>query len=83
MGITYSISNIMSSAIYTDVTITTTRADGTQIIERTKKNPWVSGIVVISGTIIILVCIDGGNGTITNSFGKVCINCSKKSDYKP
>jgi len=78
MGITYSISNIMSNAIYTDVTTTTTKVDGTQIIENTKKNPWVSGVVVVSGTIIILVCIDGGNGTISKSFGKICNNCSKQ-----
>jgi hypothetical protein len=75
MGLEWSAINILGGASATEVT-EETHPDG-RVVKRSKKNPWVTGVVVAGVTSIVLVCIDGGKGTISKSFGKVCVKCAK------
>ena len=76
MGIEYSVFDILNGIRKEEEEYTTTDTDGRKISIK-RKNPWVTGILVVSVTGIFLVYLDGGKGTISKSCGKVCINCSK------
>lgn len=73
MGLEYSVFETLGH-VATDET-TTTERDGKVTVK--KKNPWVSGVIAVSVTGILLVYLDGGKGTISKCFGKVCVECSK------
>jgi hypothetical protein len=75
MGLEFSVMNILSNAMGEEKTVTTKR-DGSVVIT-TRKNPVISGVVVISSTVLLLCYLDGGSGAISKSLGKVCVNCSK------
>ena len=49
-----------------------TYSDGTTI---QRKNPWVTCASICAVTLIILQCLDGGKGMISNIFGRRCLNC--------
>ncbi len=77
MGVEYSVFNILESASRNEVKVETTESDGRQVVTTTKKDPWVTGIVVLTSGLILITYLDGGKGMVSKSFGRVCVNCSK------
>lgn len=69
MGVVYSMTDIMSSALTTEVK-TETIVDGKSVIETKTRNPYVTSLVVIGATVVILISLDGGSGTLTQIFGR-------------
>lgn len=45
------------------------RPDGTVVTTR-RKNPWVSGLTVVSAAVLLAVVMDGGSGTLTKIFAR-------------
>ena len=73
MGLTHSCFNILSDKGENTVT---TLPDGT-IIER-KKNPYIRALAVTAASVVLISFVDGGDGMISKSLGKVCLNCKNK-----
>jgi len=73
MGLEYSCIQILSSLINNEGDTITKQPDGT-IIEK-RKNPFVTPTAIIAVTSILIVCIDNGKGTLSKTFGHVCIKC--------
>jgi len=79
MGLQWSALNIISGAMGGEVTTREHREDGTVKKSQTRrKNPWVSIVSILSATTLLLVYLDGGRGTLSQVFGKVCATCVKK-----
>jgi hypothetical protein len=76
MGVEWSGMQILGGADSVETT-EETFPDGRKVV-RKRRNPWVTGAVVTGVTGILMLYMDGGKGTISKSFGRVCVECSKK-----
>ncbi len=76
MGLQYSVLEILGKAVGGEE-IEETRPDGT-VIKTKARNPWVTGVVVIASSGLLIAYMDGGDGMISKSFGRACVVCSKK-----
>lgn len=76
MGLTYSVFEILGDAAKGDK-IVSTAPDGRQQVTY-RRNPVMSGIAVVAAAGILIVYIDGGQGLISTSLGRVCVKCHGK-----
>ena len=67
MGVVTSCLDILSG-LKDFETIEETDSNGRKTITK-RKNPWVSGALIVSATTILLVYMDGGKGLLSNIFG--------------
>jgi hypothetical protein len=77
MGLEWSVFNVMGNALEDEVVTETTESDGRTVKKTKKKNPWVTGAVVVSSSLFLLAYIDGGKGMVSHTFGRKCISCNK------
>ncbi|CAH6419256.1 Hypothetical protein HVR_LOCUS455 [uncultured virus] len=75
MGITYSLTEMMSSSLSGE-TVEEKRPDGTVLITK-RRNPWVAGAVVLSSAVLLALVVDGGNGALTKIFTKSAEKATK------
>lgn len=76
MGLTYSVFEILGDAAKGDRIVSTTPEGRKQVTH--KRNPVITGIVVAAAAGILIVYLDGGNGLISTSLGRVCVRCRGK-----
>jgi hypothetical protein len=75
MGVEYSTFNILGSSLDEEIS---TETDGNRKVVTKKRNPWVTGVVITSATLLCMTYLDGGKGMVSKTFGKVCLNCNSK-----
>jgi len=77
MGLEWSAFNIIGSAMAEETT-TETKQNGDKIVTK-RQNPYISGLAISGASLLLLAYMDGGNGMVSKSFGKVCLDCAKKT----
>lgn len=77
MGVEYSTFNILGSSLDEETKTETGTGNNRRVVIK-KKNPWVTGVVVCSATLLCMTYIDGGQGMISKTFGGRCLDCSAK-----
>jgi len=81
MGIVWSMCNIMEESLGGNETIVEEyHEEGRGPVKRTitRKNPYIVTVATISASMLLIIYMDNGNGCITKTFGKKCINCDAK-----
>jgi hypothetical protein len=81
MGLEYSVFKILDTASKGNK-IVTESADGSQRITY-RRDPVMTSIAAIAAAGILIVYIDGGNGLISKSLGRVCVRCGEKLAAAP
>ena len=77
MGIEFSTFNILGSCLNDEVVTETGSGDNKKVVTK-RKNPWVTGVVIGSATLLCMTYLDGGKGMVSKTFGKSCLSCSAK-----
>lgn len=73
MGVAFSMISVAESVIRPEVTVERF-PDGLEI-KTQRHHPVVATVIGLSALLVLAMTVDGGNGTITKTFGRRCIDC--------